>query len=195
MTASGDLVILERNSGRELARLRCTPTTNLRVQDLCLDNAELAGHDLRQAVFERCSLRHADMSRCGLDGAKFVEVDLTGANIAFAALDGVYMQDVVARGLKAYRACMAFSTLDEVDARESSLVGISLNDSSVSHSRFDRCDLAGADLRSAKFGCCSFDEATLTELLVNDRSYASEPCTFRGAVFDKSSSEMWWKRG
>src|ERR1039457_5651192 len=55
-------------------------------QDVQLDNVDLAGSDLRNAVFERVSLRLSDFSAADLRNTRFINCDLSGARFDGAIL-------------------------------------------------------------------------------------------------------------
>lgn len=110
-----------------------------------LNNADLQGINLREAI-----LRHADLTRANLRESDLSLTDLTNANLEMADLTGISLRRAGLRKAN-LTANLAYAQFHGADLGEACLIGASLTGAEFQVANLTEADLNSADLSYAVF--------------------------------------------
>jgi Pentapeptide repeats (8 copies) len=129
-----------------------------------LADADLAGADLRDAIFEHVDLNGADLRGARLDGAVLRHCDLSGARLGLARAGGVSLAYTELRGADLSGADLRRSSWTSCGAEGAAFRGAKLDGAALAGCRFDDADFTDASLFKANtlhsvFAGASFEGA------------------------------------
>jgi uncharacterized protein YjbI with pentapeptide repeats len=153
-----------------------------------LDNAYLAGADLKQIWMPRASMRKANLSGTYLSGAELRDADLSGADLSNAHLSNAYLREAHLE-----KANLLNADLSGAELRDADLSGADL---SLAHLR--GAHLRGADLTGANLGLADLSDTHLTSArslegtkllgITGLTKEQLEACKAKGAIFDEDTT-------
>ena len=139
-----------------------------------LENAMLAGVDLRRADLQRtvlsgsslvdANLGHALMldaklSEADLSGAQMFSTDLAGADLSGATLKGAKLFQTLLMNANLTDADLTGTAFSEANLSWANLTRADFTDSGGEFVNFKRADLRGAIIRTEQFACSDFTDA------------------------------------
>jgi uncharacterized protein YjbI with pentapeptide repeats len=145
----------------------------LDATDIQLDNAYLAGADLKQVWMPRASLRKVNLNQANLSGANLSGANLSKAKLNDADLSEADLLDVDLSDAYLVKANLNDANLNRVNLREAHLNGAKLNeaylreaDLSMAHlllARLSEANLSKANLSKANLRWANLSKANLSE--------------------------------
>jgi uncharacterized protein YjbI with pentapeptide repeats len=155
------------------ACLRGAVFDGVMLYETVLTDADARDLEAPGLALVECQVQGLDLSGAILPRSCFIELDLTGVNLSNASIERGCFVTCFARGV-----CfdgVRFSQVSFAKAcvlDEASFVGADLRGCNFRETSMRNCDLRGARLDGADFGCCVLDEAQLDGSQANDARFA-----------------------
>jgi len=139
------------------------------MQEVLLDDADLAraslmGAQLQGSRLERANLAASDLSGAQLQDAKLSRARLDGARLAEAQFQGADLSGAVLKGASLQGADLQGAILRNADLNDADLTGADLRGADLSHARFDDAQLRSAKLKWALLDGATFSNAGLVDV-------------------------------
>jgi len=155
-----------------------------------LDNAYLAGADLREAWLPQAFLQNATLNKARLDGAnlsgaKLNKTYLADANLSGARLNRAYLCSANLSGVKLNKAYLsganfAGAKLFLADLSDANLSDANLNDADLTNANLSHAYLSRADLSGANFSGTNLSSANLSHVKFLDKVKSWDNADLRG---------------
>ena len=155
---------------------------DLDIQEMDGDEGEFSGVDLTGCTFRKCSFNKATFQNVELNKCTFIDCNLSGADFDFASGSNVCFVSCKLEGATFLQADMSELFLSTCEGavvfEDTRMQGVSINESDLQGSRFDRANLCEAKIIDSDITGTVFangvwlDDAQIAHTIVTDVKFS-----------------------